>query len=159
MLKRIHPVAGIVAFLTILTFWSSTVIAELFLPIGAVIVVKHAIPWGLLILVPALAITGASGFRIAGAAADPRILRKKRRMPFIAGNGILVLIPAALSLSVLATRSEFGALFYSIQAIELIAGAINLALMALNIRDGLRLTGRQNLIPAASTHERPIPNG
>jgi hypothetical protein len=146
MLKRIHPFAGIVAFLTILTFWTSTAISELFLPIGAVIAVKQAIPWGLLVLVPALAITGATGFRLAGASADPRILSKKRRMPFIAGNGILVLIPAALSLAALATRLEFGTLFYSIQAVELIAGAVNLVLMSLNIRDGLRLS--EHLPPA-----------
>jgi len=151
MLKRIHPFAGIVAFLTILTFWTSTAISELLLPTDAVIAVKHAIPWGLLILVPALAITGATGFRLAGASTDPRILRKKRRMPFIAGNGIVVLIPAALSLSALATRLESDGLFYSIQAIELIAGVINLALMSLNIRDGLRLRGRlsEHSLPAA----------
>jgi len=153
MLKRIHPIAGIVAFLTILTFWISTAVSELLLPIDAVIAVKQAIPWGLLILVPALAITGATGFRLAGASVDPRVLRKKRRMPFIAGNGIVVLIPAALSLSVLATRSEFDGLFYSIQAVELIAGAGNLALMSLNIRDGLRISGRLNgrPLPAIKT--------
>ena len=32
--------------------------------------------------------------------------------------------------------------FTRIQGLELIAGATNLALMGLNIRDGLRLTGR-----------------
>ena len=153
MLKRIHPIAGIVAVLTILTFWISTAVSELFLPIDAVIAVKQAIPWGLLVLVPALAITGATGFRLAGASTDPRVLRKKRRMPFIAGNGILVLIPAALSLSALATRLEFDSLFYSIQAIELLAGAVNLALMSLDIRDGLRLSGRLNgrPLPAIKT--------
>jgi hypothetical protein len=30
MLKRIHPIAGIVGFLTILTFWTSTVASELY---------------------------------------------------------------------------------------------------------------------------------
>lgn len=153
MLKRVHPVAGIVAFLTILTFWSSTVISESCLAVGAVVAVKRAIPWGLPILVPALAMTGASGFRIAGTSTDPRVLRKKRRMPFIAGNGVLILIPAALGLSVLATRLEFDGLFYSIQAIELIAGAINLALMSLNIRDGLDLAGRFKRIPAPAARE------
>jgi len=36
-----------------------------------------------------------------------------------------------------------------VQAVELVAGAINLTLMFLNIRDGLRLTGRlrSNLVP------------
>jgi hypothetical protein len=150
MLKRIHPIAGVVAFLTILTFWTSTVIAESFLPVDAVIAVKQAIPWGLLLLIPALAITGASGFRLGGGSTDPRVLSKKRRMPFIAANGILILIPAALELSALAAQRDFGSLFYAIQAVELAAGLVNLVLMSLNIRDGLRLTARAGHTPALS---------
>jgi len=150
MLKRIHPIAGIVAFLTILTFWTSTVVAELLLPIGAVVAVKQAIPWGLFVLVPALAVTGASGFRLGGGSTDPRVPSKKRRMPFIAANGILILIPAALELSVLAARGDFGDLFYTIQTIELLAGFVNLVLKTLNIRDGLRLTARAGHTPALS---------
>ena len=92
---------------------------------------------------PALAITGVSGFRMAGASADPTIARKRRRMPVIAANGIFVLIPAALYLAMLASRGEFGPLFYGVQAIELIAGAVNLTLMSLNIRDGLSLTANK----------------
>ena len=142
MLKRNHPIAGITGFLTILTFWTSTVASELFGSVETIATVKQTIPWGFLILVPALAIAGASSFRMAGASSKPRIASKKRRMPFIAGNGLLILIPAALYLARLASRGEFGTLFYAVQAVELADGAINLALMSLNIRDGLRLTGR-----------------
>ncbi len=142
MLRRIHPVAGIIAFLTILTFWSSTVVAELFGSVETITFVKQAIPWGFLMLVPALAITGASGFWLAGTSSEPTIVRKKRRMPVIAGNGLLILIPVALYLGRLASRGEFDGLFYGVQAVELVAGAVNLTLMSLNIRDGLRLTGR-----------------
>lgn len=63
-------------------------------------------------------------------------------MPFIMANGVLILIPAALYLAVLASRGEFGTAFYGAQAIELFAGAINIGLMSLNISAGLRLTGR-----------------
>jgi len=142
MLRRLHPIAGTIAFLAILAFWMATVAVELAGGPVAVTFVKQAIPWGLLLLVPALAITGASGFRLAGASADPRILRKKRRMPFIAANGLLILVPSALYLASLATQGAFDARFYAVQALELAAGAINLALMALNLRDGMRLTGR-----------------
>jgi hypothetical protein len=41
-----------------------------------------------------------------------------------------------------ASRGEFGNVFYRVQAIKSAAGAINIALMVLNMRDGLRLTGR-----------------
>ena len=142
MLKRVHPVAAIIGFLTILTFWTSTAAAELSGSIQAITAVKQAIPWGFLLLLPALAITGASGFNMAGGSIEPLVLAKKRRMPFIAGNGVLILIPAALCLSALASRGEFDGLFYGVQTVELIAGAVNLTLMSLNIRDGLRLTGR-----------------
>jgi hypothetical protein len=142
MLKVLHPVAGAIGLLTILTFWLSTVGSEVFGSVETVTQVKLAIPWGLLILVPALVVAGASGFRLAGASLDPRIARKKRRMPFIAGNGVLILVPAALYLASLASRGEFGGAFYAVQAVELVAGAVNLTLMWLSARDGLRLAGR-----------------
>jgi hypothetical protein len=142
MLRRLHPIAGVVGFVTILIFWTSTAASEMFGSVETITAVKRAIPWGLLILVPALAIAGATGFKIAGASTDPRILKKKHRMPFIAGNGLLILVPAALYLAALASNGEFGNVFYGVQTIELVAGALNLMLMGLNIRDGLRLTGQ-----------------
>ena len=63
-------------------------------------------------------------------------------MPFIAGNGILILIPAALFLASKARADEFDGIFYLVQALELIAGATNITLLGLNMRDGLKLTGR-----------------
>ena len=35
------------------------------------------------------------------------------------------------------------ATFYAVQVVELVAGALNLALLGMNLRDGLRLTGRR----------------
>jgi hypothetical protein len=68
---------------------------------------------------------------------------KKKRMPLIAANGLLVLLPCALLLNHWAAAGSFGAAFYAVQALELAAGALNLTLMGLNMRDGLRLTGRR----------------
>jgi hypothetical protein len=142
MLKRLHPFAGAIGFLTILVFWTSTVASELSGSTAAVIAVKTAIPWGFLILIPALALAGATGFLLGKGRKDERVARKRRRMPFIAANGIVILIPAAFTLSALAARGDFGLLFYAIQAVELVAGGINLILMGSNIRDGLRISGR-----------------
>ncbi len=146
MIRLAHRAAGMIGFLTILTFWTSTVVSEAFGTLSAVAAVKLAIPWGFLVLIPALAVAGATGFRMAGASTSPRILRKKQRMPFIAANGVLILIPAAFYLAWLASQGAFGTTFYIVQGIELIAGAVNLTLMGLNIRDGMRMTGR--LAPA-----------
>lgn len=142
MLKRIHPIAGGIGLLLILTFWTATAASELFGSRAMVVAVKQAIPWGFFILVPALALTGASGFAMGAKWKGARIAAKKRRMPFIAGNGILILMPAAIYLSVLVSRGEFGMIFYVVQTIELIAGGTNIVLMALNMRDGLVLGRR-----------------
>ena len=72
-------------------------------------------------------------------------------MPVIALNGLLVLVPCALYLDRLASAGRFDGLFYAVQAVELVAGSVNLSLMALNMRDGLRLTGRLGL-PRAGVH-------
>jgi hypothetical protein len=41
-----------------------------------------------------------------------------------------------------AARDDLDATFYTVQAVELVAGALNITLLPLNIRYGLRLTGR-----------------
>ncbi len=78
----------------------------------------------------------------------PLIAAKKKRMPFIAANGILILIPSALYLSFKAHAGAFDTGFYAVQALELIAGAVNIVLLGLNMRDGFRLTGKLRRSPA-----------
>ena len=145
MVLFVHKCAGVVALLTIAMFWSATVIAGVALEVDAAIAVKTAIPYGLLVLVPALAAMGGSGYRLArGRSAGP-VGAKRRRMPFIAANGLLVLVPSALFLAARAQAAIFDPLFYTVQAIELVAGAVNLTLLALNMRDGLRMTAARRL--------------
>jgi hypothetical protein len=47
------------------------------------------------------------------------IATKLRRMPLIATNGLLVLIPSALFLASKARAAEFDGVFHSMQALEL----------------------------------------
>ena len=142
MLKIIHPVAGALALVTIATFWLSTALSELFASRASVVAVKTAIPWGLLLLIPALAAAGASGFTLANRRRAGAIGAKIKRMPFIAANGLLVLIPSALFLASKARAGEFDVSFEAVQALELIAGATNIVLLSLNMRDGLKMKGR-----------------
>ena len=142
MIKIIHPVAGVLAILTIATFWLSTALSELFASEAIVTVVKTAIPWGFLLLIPALAAAGGSGFALAKGRRAGLIGAKIKRMPLIAANGILVLIPSALFLASKARATEFDASFYAVQALELAAGAANITLLGLNMHDGLRMKGR-----------------
>lgn len=144
IIQRVHAIAGILGFLTILTFWISTAWSELFGTQEMIATVKRNILWGMLILVPAMAAVGGSGFRLMRKENDPLISAKKRRMMIIGPNGLFVLLPAAIYLNALASQGMFGTSFYAVQTIELIAGAGNLTLMGLNMRDGLRATGRLN---------------
>jgi hypothetical protein len=148
MIKIIHPVAGALALLTIATFWLSTALSELFASEAIVIAVKTAIPWGFLLLIPALMAAGGSGVALAEGRRAGLIGAKFKRMPLIAGNGVLVLIPSALFLASKARAAELDTAFYVVQALELDAGAVNIALLGLNVRDGLTLKGRLRRRPA-----------
>lgn len=143
MLKILHPVAGALALAVVTSFWLTTVLTETFASAGLITLVKTSIPWGFLLLVPLVGLAGFSGFRLARPMRGRLIAAKRRRMPIIAINGVFVLIPAALFLSVKAQAGAFDASFYAVQAIELIFGAVNITLLAMNMRDGLRMKGRR----------------
>ena len=138
-----HAIAGSTAMLIIACFWTSTLISELFMEHATVAAVKHAIVYGLFLLVPFLVATGGSGFALSKTHKGPLLdQKKKKRMPIIAANGLLVMIPAAIFLNSKAAADEFDAMFYSVQVVELIVGVVQLTLMGLNFRDGLRLAGK-----------------
>lgn len=137
----IHKIGAIIATLSIITFFSATIISELSCDAEAIALVKSLIVMpGLFILIPAIAITGATGFSMAKNAKGGLVGQKKKRMPFIGANGVLILIPSAIFLDQWASIGQFDNTFYIVQAIELIAGAINITLMLMNIRDGRKMT-------------------
>lgn len=139
---RVHALAGVLAVLIITAFWISTAVSELFLGAAAVARVKTGILYGMFLLIPALALAGGSGFALAGQRSSPLVAAKKKRMPFIAANGMLILLPSAFFLQGRAVAGAFEAGFALVQGLELAAGAVNLALLGLNLRDGLRLRRR-----------------
>ena len=142
MTKRLHPLAGAVALTTMLVFWVATVGAEISGHTETIIAVKLLIPWGFLLLLPALAATVRSGFALSAGWRGGTIDAKKRRVPVIAANGLLILIPGALFLAWKAHAGALDAAFYAVQALELAAGAANIVLLGMNFRDGLAMTGR-----------------
>lgn len=142
MKRNIHATAGVLTFLFIATFWTSTLVSELFLDHSAVTSVKVAITYAFIVFVPCMAITGATGFAMGGKSTFPILVAKRRRMPIIGANGLLVLIPAAIFLSIKAQAGEFDTAFYTVQVLELLAGATNLFLMGQNIRDGRKMSRR-----------------
>jgi len=143
MKSKIHLIGAILSTLCIGSFFTSSILSELFGSPEFIATVKHLIVLpGLLILVPAIAITGFTGVVLSKDRKGLLVANKKKRMPFIGANGILILIPAAIFLNQLAASGSFGMKFYIVQGLELVAGASNLFLMGMNIRDGLKMKGK-----------------
>jgi hypothetical protein len=142
MKSKLHGLLGGIALLCIATFWVSTVVAELWLDEAAVASVKIAILSGMWLLIPTMAATGGSGFSLAKTRTGRLVDIKGRRMQWVAANGVLVLLPSAYVLADWASAGKFDGTFYTLQGLELVAGAINITLLSLNMRDGLRLSGR-----------------
>ncbi|MGF1778969.1 hypothetical protein [Vibrio nomapromontoriensis] len=135
----IHRIAAMTGFSIILTFFLSTLFVELFASTAEILAVKTFILYAVWLLIPVMAITGIAGNKMAPNVTSGPIGNKKRRMPFIAMNGLFVLLPCAVYLQHLAQLGQFDVIFYCVQAVELLAGFTNLTLMTLNIRDGLKL--------------------
>lgn len=140
MKTLIHAGAGTVAMILISGFLTATVISELLLDEVAILAVKKAILTGLCLLIPTLAITGGSGFSLARGRHSPAIDRKRKRMKIIAANGLLLLLPLAIMLYLRATAGLFDSFFYAMQTLEVLAGSVQLVLLARNFRDGRRMT-------------------
>ena len=138
--KRVHAIAGALAMLLITAFFVSSIAAELFASLETIAFVKRSIAWALIILIPALAATGGSGNQLSGKSKAPLITKKKKRMAFAAANGLIILVPCAMLLNALASKGAFDRTFYIIQAVELVAGAVNILLLGLNFRDGLKMS-------------------
>ncbi len=143
MINKIHPIAAVIATLCIATFFTSTILAELFGSPESIAMVKNLIVMpGLFILVPAIAITGGTGFVLSKNRKGHLLDNKQKRMRIIGANGLLVLLPAAIVLDQWAASGSFDTKFYIVQGLELLAGATNLLLMSLNMHDGLKITGK-----------------
>jgi hypothetical protein len=141
--RRVHVAASTAALLLIATFLGATVAVETAGDEPDIAAVKHWIARALVVLVPVLMAAGLTGRRLAGRARAPVVGRKLRRMQLIAATGLLVLLPSALTLDRWAGEGRFDTAFALVQTVELLAGASNLALLALNFRDGMRLRGRR----------------
>lgn len=140
MIPMIHRLAAVTATLCIVTFFLSTLSIELFGSEASIAQVKSLIVMpGLFILIPTIAIAGGTGFSMSKNRKGKIVENKKKRMPFVAMNGLLILLPSAIFLDQWASAGSFDTQFYIVQSLELIAGAANIILMTLNIRDGRKL--------------------
>ncbi|WP_439502403.1 hypothetical protein [Aminobacter ciceronei] len=139
MKAKLHAAAGGVALLTVSCFWIATIAAELTANAEIIATAKAVILAGMVVLIPAMIIAGGTGFSLGKGWRRPGVQHKKRRMRIIAANGLLVLLPSAYVLAGWAAEGRFDTAFIIVQTVELAAGALNIALLSLNMRDGLAL--------------------
>jgi hypothetical protein len=138
-LVRVHVVASLVATATVATFLGLAIASEL--APGFTATARTSILRGLFVLVPALMAIGITGLRLARNHRGRLVDDKLRRMKLVAINGVFILLPCAIWLAWRANGGHFDTAFGVVQLIELAAGAANLRLLLLNLRDGLRLSG------------------
>jgi hypothetical protein len=139
MKKIAHRISSIFGFILILCFLTSTIVSEVFGELDTIAIVKRFILYGIFVLVPTMMISGISGKSLAGSAKHPLMLKKLNRMKLIGFNAIMILIPSAIVLYYLSNAGYWGNWFIAVQAIEIIAGIMNVILMLFNIRDGIKL--------------------
>jgi hypothetical protein len=155
--RSAHAAAGGSALVLALSFLSASITVELFGSHGSVMAVKR----GILLAIPLLAIcaivAGGSGNWLAGKSKAQVVTRKALRMRITGVNALLVLIPCAVVLDRMASAAEFGTQFVAVQAIEFIFGAVNVTLLGLNMRDGLRMRARRSRAARARSFRTPSP--
>jgi hypothetical protein len=151
MMKLVHRAAGVAAMLLVASFWSSSIVAEIWLGPEGLLAVKRAIVYTIPLLIACVIAAGGSGTALARGRTGRLLAAKQRRMKISASLGLLVLLPAAVFLYRKAAVAEFDAAFHAVQAAELIAGLVQLVLFARNARDGLRLAGRGSRRTATGT--------
>ncbi|MEM0517210.1 MULTISPECIES: hypothetical protein [Aequorivita] len=138
-LIKIHIATTVIAALTIANFFTFSLIAEIIGDADFIKQVKTVILYCLPVLIIAMPLLALSGKRLAGKSINPLVLQKQKRMKFVAINGLL-LISLAIYLYYHANFKTIDTTFFTVQGIELLLGAVNLSLIGLNIRAGLRLS-------------------
>ena len=142
--RTLHAATSTLGLLMIIAFAGSTLIVELTGTHAAILRVKTWIVYALSVLVPLMAVAGGTGRSLAGTSKAPVILRKMRRMKLIGINAALVLVPSAVALYWMAGSGRMDGTFVAVQVLELLAGGVNITLLALNMRDGLRMRDARN---------------
>jgi CDGSH-type Zn-finger protein len=155
MKKYSHAIAGVIGFICILTFVASTLYAGLFGDPAAYAAIKSSIFRWVFLLIAALLVAGGTGVNLLGKRQEVLALSKQKRGPIGFMTSLLVLLPCAYFLSKWVAAGSFGTLFNVVQTLELLASGLVIAMIGLNIRDGMALTGRIARKGAASGSKSP----
>ncbi len=97
-IRYIHRIAAVIALLITLSFFISSLV-ELLGDKEAILEVKTYIFYLVWLLIPLMMLTGLSGFKMAPKVNKGPIASKSKRMPFIALNGLFILLPFTCNIS------------------------------------------------------------
>lgn len=137
-----HILSTIIALLTIGSFFSFSLFAEIKGSQHFISQVKRVIFYCLPILVITMPSLAISGKRLAGNSKNLLVLSKLKRMKWIAMNGV-VLVSIAIYLYYLSNFGEISQTFWIFQTVEIVFGGFNLILIGLNIKSGLVLSKKK----------------
>ncbi len=138
---RIHLTANIAGAILIIVFFVLSLIAEIHGNENFIKQVKEGILYSLPLLIFTMASLNFSGRKLATGLNNSMIAVKQKRMKFVLINGIFLTFIAAF----LYHRAFYVGIdktFFAAQIVEFILGLTNLLLIALNAKDGFRLSGR-----------------
>lgn len=136
---KAHFVATIIASITILTFFSLSLFAEIKGDDQFIKNVKAFILYALPVMIIAMPMLKITGDKLAGKSKNPIVLAKKKRMKLMIVNGIGLMTLAIF----LYYRSHFQTIdnvFLIAQIAEFGFGLGNLTLIILNAKSGMQLS-------------------
>ncbi|MDL1913077.1 MAG: hypothetical protein FDW93_00910 [Bergeyella sp.] len=140
IIVRIHLIATIIAALTIATFFTLSLIAEIKGDKILIKGVKAFILCALPIMVLAMPTLKITGDQLAGKSKNLLVLAKVKRMKWVIVNGMGLMLLAVF----LYYRSHYQSIddiFFVAQIAEFGLGLTNLTIVILNARDGFQLSG------------------
>lgn len=138
-MKILHKSAAILSFIILVSFWLLSFSSELIGGHETIRLTKNFVFYGMFLLIPSIITTAISGFKIGQKYKGRVVEAKRKRMPFIAMIGALVLLPLAIWLRYKANYADFDSSFQIGQIGELIFGGTNIYFLGKNILAGRRL--------------------
>lgn len=137
-LIRLHLVFAIWTMIWIVGLIGLTLGVELTGDAATIADAKRVALYAIVLLAPVMIALEQSGKRLAANSHEPFVRRKQRRLFALKVNGVCILIPSAIVLDRLSHAGQINTLFYAVKALLVLAASMNLILLALNFRDGLR---------------------
>ncbi|WP_353433015.1 hypothetical protein [Polynucleobacter sp. MWH-UH23A] len=140
MKTMLHASAGIFAIFCLLAFLSAILVSEIYYAPQDVIAVQKTILQAMWAYIPLILFAGAIGYELGNERKGNIVQAKKRRMTAICLISIFLLFPSVFVLATQSADDIRNTVFYGLEAFELVLMAFVVILLALNARDGSRLT-------------------